>query len=198
MRLRATALAILAGALLCGGCLFEPRDVEFPGGVVINYLAQDRPENVRENIQIALNNTDAAGYDRQIAEDFVYEPDGDTESAYPGVDWTAWDRAQEIAFITDFFNTVEGVEADLRFDELKTDWSGSQAELQYVYRIGVSEGGASVVYYMATVTLEFRLDGTFWVLTRWYDEAGGSEEEGGLVLNTLGQRRGLFATSGGG
>jgi len=194
---RLAAGPILAGMMLFGGCLFTPRVAEPPAGRIINYLPQANPINVLENLQTAMNNTDAGGYDRMIADDFTYVPDGDTESSYPSVDWSHWNRDKEIAFITDFFNNVQGIQANLRDVAVFTDWSGTQAELRYIYRIDV-QGSGGVVPYRASVTFNLRLDGTYWVLTRWYDEQGEQDPETGAQLPSLGQRRGAFATAGGG
>lgn len=190
-------LALWVSATLLSGCFFTPREAKDPGGDVITYLEQSRPENVLANIETALSHLDPAGYDRQIAEDFTYQPDSDTEASYPGVDWMAWDREQEIAFMNDFLGNVQDVDVDMDDTEVNVDWSGSEAELRYIYRAEVTEGGGEVPY-RASVTLEFRLDGTFWVLARWFDEQGEEDPDTGSPLPTLGQRRGAFAAAGGG
>lgn len=187
---------ILIALISVGGCIFEPRIPELPGGEEIDYFEQSNPENVLANLQKAFEHTDAAGYERQISEDFVYEPDGSTESEYPEIVGYDWNQETEILFITDFFNNVDGITANLKDEELHTEWSGNTAELRYIYAVEVSSGG-SFVPYRATATLEFRLDGTFWKLYRWYDESGESDPAGGGVLPTLGQRRGAFLRAGG-
>ncbi len=194
---RLTAAGMVLAWVCAGGCLFTPRVAESPAGQVIDYLPQANPINVLENLQTAMNNTDAAGYDRMIAEDFTYVPDPDTESSYPGVDWSTWNREKEIAFITDFFNNVQGIQANLREVAVFTDWSGTEAELRYIYRVDVQESGG-VVPYRASVTFNLRLDGTYWVLTRWLDEQGEQDPDTGAQLPSLGQRRGAFASAGGG
>ena len=179
------------------GCLFEPRDAEPPTGGSITYLDQSSPENVLANLETAFQNRDAAGYERQIASDFVYEPDGDTQASYPDVDWTTWNRDTEIAFIQNFFNNVDGIAANLNAVNVQVEWDGSTAELRYIYAVEVTESGGEVPY-RASVTLDFRIDGTFWVLARWFDEQGEQDPETQNSLPTLGQRRGAFAASGGG
>jgi hypothetical protein len=194
--MRLVLTGILIAVTFLGGCLFEPRVAALPGGADINYLEQSEPEFVLANLQSAFQHTDASGYERQIAEDFVYEPDSSTEANYPGLDWETWNREMEIQFITNFFNNVAGISADLTAEELHTDWSGSFAELRYVYAIEVESGGSTVPY-RATATLEFILDGTFWKLSRWYDENGENDPESGGLLPTIGQRRGAFLAAGG-
>ncbi len=197
MRSLQIGLILALSSLLTGGCFFTPRQAEAPGGAVITYLEQSQPENVIANIETAMANRDPGGYDRQIAEDFTYQPDSDTEASYPGVDWLAWDREQETAFMNDFLGNVDGVTVDLRDEEIQVDWSGSEAELRYIYSMEVDESGGMVPY-RALVTLEFRLDGTYWVLTRWFDEQGETDPDTGSPLPSLGQRRGAFAAAGGG
>ncbi|MBU1675929.1 nuclear transport factor 2 family protein [bacterium] len=197
MRCLKIGLILATLVLFTGGCFFEPRQAEAPGGAVITYLPQSQPENVIANIETAMANTDPAGYERQIAEVFTYQPDSDTEASYPDVDWASWDRAREIAFMNDFLGTIDGMVIDLRDEEIFTDWSGSEAELRYIYSVVVDEAGGTVPY-RARVTLEFRLDGTFWVLTRWFDEQGEEDPDSGSPLPPLGRRRGAFAAAGGG
>ena len=197
MRCLKIGLILAISALFMGGCFFTPRQAEDPGGEVITYLEQSEPGNVIANIETAMSHRDAGGYDRQIAEAFTYQPDSDTEASYPDVDWAAWDRDQEIAFMNAFLGNVEGMSVDLRDEDIFTEWSGSEAELRYVYSVEVDETGG-IVPYRAIVKLEFRLDGTYWVLTRWFDEQGEADPDSGSLLPSLGQRRGAFAAAGGG
>ncbi|MBK9302340.1 MAG: nuclear transport factor 2 family protein [bacterium] len=199
---RGSFLAIMITSLTLGlvpmsGCLFEPRDAEPPTGGSITYLDQSSPGNVLANLETAFQNRDAAGYDRQIAAEFSYEPDADTEASYPDVDWEAWNRETEIAFIQSFFNNVDGIAADLNAVEIQEGVEGTTAEFIEIYAVTVTESGGAVPY-RARATFNFRLDGTFWVLTRWFDEQGETDPGTQTSLPTLGQRRGAFAASGGG
>ncbi|MBK7703295.1 MAG: hypothetical protein IPI34_10585 [bacterium] len=192
------AIMILSlGLVPALGCLFEPRDAEPPTGGSITYLDQSSPENVLANLETAFQNRDAAGYERQIASDFVYEPDGDTQASYPDVDWTTWNRDTEIAFIQNFFNNVDGIAADLNAVEVQVGLGRIDGGICEIYAVEVTESGGEVPY-RASVTLDFRIDGTFWVLARWFDEQGEQDPETQNSLPTLGQRRGAFAASGGG
>ncbi len=184
-------------AFVLGGCLFEPRSAEPPVGGSISYLDQSQPENVLANLEIAFQNRDAAGYERQIAADFSYEPDGDTQASYPDVDWSTWNRETEIAFIQSFFNNVDGIAANLNETVVSEGVTGTTAEFRERYVVTVTESGGFVPY-RASVTFNFVLDGTYWVLSRWFDEQGGEDPVSHAPLPTLGQRRGAFAASGGG
>ena len=113
------------------------------------------------------------------------------------MDWENWDREQEIAFIEQFLNNVDGVTSVLDEEIIQGEWSGNSAELQYIYSVRVAESGGEVPY-RARVTLEFRLDGNSWLLVRWFDEQGEEDPDTGSQLPTLGRRRGAFAVSGGG
>ena len=188
---------LLAAALVgSGGCFFEPRAPEQPAAIEINYLPQDQAANVWENVQKAMNGLDAAGYERQIAEDFTYEPDGQTLATYGDVDWEAWGRETEIAFMTDMLNNVGGIAADLRYEIIFDEPGDTRAELRYIYDVTVTEADGSTTPYRAEVVVEIFIEGTDWVITRWYDVSG--ESDGGSIRNTLGDRRGAFARSGGG
>jgi hypothetical protein len=188
------SILLLLSAL--GGCLFEPRTPEAPGGEPINYLPQSGPDNVVENLELALKNTDASGYERQIALDFVYEPDSGTTASYPDVIWEEWNREQEVAFVNDFLNNVSDIKVDLRAEINYTNDSGNSAEHSYIYTMEISSAGSSVAY-RASAILEFKLEGTQWVLSRWYDEQGENDPDTGSLLPTFGQRRGAFAAAGG-
>lgn len=179
-----------------GGCVFTPRDPEEPGASVV-YLDPYDPEAVITNIERAMGGQDPAGYERLIADDFTYEPDSGTQASYPGVDWETWDRDREIAFMNDFLNNVQGVTADLTAEVIHGEWDGSEANLRYIYSVSVDESGSQVPY-RALATLDFRLDGTYWVLYRWFDEQGEQDPDSGANLPSLGQRRGAFAAAGGG
>jgi hypothetical protein len=87
--------------------------------------------------------------------------------------------------------------ANLDAEVVQGEWDGTTAHLRYVYAVEVTESGG-VVPYRASVTLDFQLDGTFWVLARWFDEQGALDPETQNPRPTLGQRRGAFAASGGG
>ena len=179
------------------GCLFQPREAEPPGVVNVDYLPRQDPLSVLSNLETAFTHLHASGYQDQIADDFTYEPDSDTQASYPNVDWASWNRDMEVAFITNFFNTVSAITANMTAETIQPQWSGDEAHLRYVYAMTVSEAGGETPY-RGQVTLDFRLDGTYWKLYRWYDEAGGRDPDTQAVLPTLGQRRGAFAVQGGG
>jgi hypothetical protein len=189
--------AILFVIVTCAGCLFEPRDPEPPGTSQTNYLPATDTDNVLENLQRAIGALDPNGYERMLASDFTYEPDGGTLANYPDVDWEAWDSAQEIAFMAGFLSNVIGVIADLKAETFGDTPGPTEAELRYVYALTVTEIGNSELKYRAQATLEFRIDGTEWRLSRWIDEQGETDPESNALLPSLGQRRGAFAASGG-
>jgi len=192
--LMAVGCAVLTGA----GCVFTPRDPE-PPGASVEYVNDSDPGNVLFNLEQALQETDPSGYQERLSEDFRYEPDSGTLAAYPGVDWANWGYDQEVAFIQDFLGNVDDVTANLDVELIEGDDSGSGTEafVRYVYAISVLSGG-SEIQYRATVTMEFKIDGTYWRLSRWYDEQGETDPDSGALLPTLGVRRGAFAASGGG
>jgi len=189
---------LLAIGLLClPGCIFDTRDPEQPG-VSVQYVDASDPGNVVFNLEQALTELDAGGYVNMLSPDFRYDPDGGAQSSYPGVDWENWDFDQEVAFISSFLGNVDGIIADLNLEIVEGEESGTGTEalVRYISSVVVQESGGEVRYRSLT-TMEFRIEGTFWALVRWFDEQGESDPDGGGLLPTLGQRRGAFAASGG-
>jgi len=191
-------MMVLAAVPAGSGCIFSPRDPE-PPGASVQYVNDSDPGNVVFNLEQAMGALDPSGYQERISQDFRYEPDGGTLANYPDVDWAGWGYEQEVAFIQDFLGNVDGVTADLNLELSEGDESGvgTEAFVRYVSAVTVESGGSEVKY-RATVTMEFKIDGTFWRLSRWFDEQGETDPDSGALLPTLGQRRGAFAASGGG
>jgi hypothetical protein len=195
---------LLAGSLLpllltaLGGCLFEPREPEAPETRSIAYLPRTLAENVWENCRLALINRDTGGWDTAIADNFVYEPDGNTLSAYPTVDWANWDKDAEMGFINSWFATDVTIAADLLNggdDDVTPAGSGGVAEWEVTYLITVTDNQTgSVTRYRGLCTLRFELQGSYWFLAFWRDEVGQEDPDNpGSTLETLGTVRGVFA-----
>ncbi len=189
----AALLILLAGGL--GGCIFDTRDPEPPSTQAINYLPRSSAANVWENCRLALINKDIGGWDTAIAEDFQYVPDGETQSAYPGVDWTAWDKQAELDFINSWFGTDVTIEAALR-DSVINDPAGSGgfAEWDVIYLLTITDNiTGSTTRYRGRCILEFNVPDNFWYVSYWRDEQGEVDPETGATLQTMGALRGAFA-----
>jgi len=187
-------LVAVACALL-GGCLFEPRDPEPPTTSSIEYLPRSSPENVWENCRLALNNKDVGGWDTAIAQDFRYEPDSDTQLAYPGVDWTNWNKQAELDFINSWFGSDVTINASLRDSVINApDGQGGFAEWEIIYLIEVTDNQTgSTTRYRGSCILNFNLPDSFWYVSYWRDEQGEQAPDGTGTLQTMGALRGAFA-----
>ncbi len=197
-RRRGAALCLLL-CLGAGGCLFEPRSAEPPTGGTRTYSPKISPEAVMENLDIALRARDAVGYLDQISSGFRYEPDGQTLSDYPAVDWDNWTRDREAGFINALFNNVSNVESALRtvtvFAEQPT---GTEAEWEFIYAVAVtSPGQTTATRYRGRAFFRYALEGSFWYMTEWRDVQGEADPGDGALLPTLGALRGALAGGGG-
>jgi len=191
------AMLMVVGMLCISGCIFDTRDPELPG-ISVQYVDASDPGNVVFNLEQALIELDPGGFQNMLSPDFRYEPDSGTLSNYPTVDWDNWGYDEEVAFINSFLSNVDGVTAKLNLEIVEGDESGTGTEalVRYISSASVQEGGGEVKYRSLT-TMEFRIEGTFWFLVRWFDEQGETDPDTSSLLPTLGQRRGAFAASGG-
>jgi hypothetical protein len=191
-----TVLVIAAAAAVLSGCFFEPRTPEAPSTQAINYLPRSSAANVWENCRLALVNKDTGGWDTAVSADFRYEPDSETEGAYPTVDWTSWNKDAELNFINSWFATDVTINADLLDETFATpDGSGGLAEWDLIYLLTVTDNqSGSVTRYRGRCVLQFTLEGSYWYLSYWRDEGGEEDPDNpGATLETMGRLRGAFA-----
>ena len=192
------AVAVIAVLAAAPGCLFSPRDPEPPDtGSSVNYLDQTNPSNVWANLGKSLENTDAGGWERNIGEIFLYVPDSDAASQYPGV-FDNWQREEEVDFIRKFYSFGPiNSDVKMRNDEFivpphsgtETLWEG------VIYDLTVDSGG-SFSRYRGSADITFSLVGTEWFVTRWVDRQGESDPGNpGSVLPTFGSLRGTTASN---
>jgi hypothetical protein len=194
-RLPALGLLLAAVVATAGGCIFDTREPEPPSTQAINYLPRSSAANVWENCRLALVNKDIGGWDTAVAEDFQYAPDGETQSAYPGVDWQNWDKQAELDFINSWFATDVTIEASLRDSVINApDGSGGFAEWDLIYLLTVTDNQTgSTTRYRGRCILEFSVPDNFWYVSYWRDEQGEVDPETGATLQTMGALRGAFA-----
>jgi hypothetical protein len=198
-RRRVLAAALAAVALLpaTGGCLFNPREAEPPSaGDVVSYNPQTSARNVWANLELSLNNTDPAGWDLNISEDFRYFPDSETESIYPSVDWDNWDKAAEMSFINAWYGSNVTITADLLDTEINTnDPAGTSGEWELIYFVRVIDEFNSETRYRGRAFIGFLLEGNFWYISYWRDQQGEDDPDNpGSNLQTLGVVRGAIAS----
>lgn len=183
--------------LLLGGCIFGVRDPEPPTTQAISYLPRSSAANIWENCRLALENKDTGGWDAAVSVDFVYEPDSQTELAYPGVDWSQWGKQQEMDFISSWFASGIEIQANLLDgdDDVTPDGAGGLAEWTITYQLTVTDSQTgSVARYRAKAVLEFTLEGSYYYLSSWRDEQGEEDPETGATLETMGMLRGAFGS----
>jgi len=196
-RILLTAVAALIWLPLAG-CLFEPRTPELPSsGQDIPYLPQTSPINVWENLQTALNYSDSFGWENNIHEDFVYIPDSDTQSQYPGV-FVDWGKEREMSFISNFFNSGSTNIAEMRNTEFVVpDPGGTEARWEgVIYYLRVQEAGnGGETRFRASAIINFVLDGNDWYVNRWEDQVGEDDPDTGQPLPTMGVLRATFGSN---
>jgi hypothetical protein len=184
-----------AGCLGLTGCLFAPREAESPAsGQEIIYLPPSEAENVLDNTQTALNALDSGGYDDVISETFQYEPDTDTQAAWPGVDWDNWNATQEEGFAARLFQNVNKIQMDLRDSTINVELpSGTEAEYDLIYFLKVTDLTGETRY-RGRAELTFKLIGSSWYIDKWVDLNQEGDPETGADLPTMGSLRGALAS----
>ena len=184
--------------LAVGGCLFEPRVPEPPtSGVTVPYLPRNTvAKNIWANLQLALNNSDSFGWEENVSPDFRYYPDQEAEQQFPGL-FDDWNKENEMAFITNLFNSGVKIVAEMRDDDFDIpDDSGVEVEwIGVIYFLDVttiSDGSQS--RFRASARITFRLEGNFWYIYSWTDQQGESDPDTGALLSGMGVLRGSFAS----
>jgi len=196
---RRLVAAVLVAFCAAPGCIFQPRDPEPPStGEAISYLQQTSAANVWANLEKSLIAGHAPGWENNISQDaFVYLPDSEAENQFPGV-FDGWDRAREVAFINNFYNSGVTIESQMRNDEfVPPDDSGTEVIWENViYDVIVTDAtGTSTTRYRASAIITFSLEGNFWYITRWRDQQGESNPDNpGQLLSSMGVLRGTFAS----
>ena len=186
-------------ALSLGGCIFEPRTPEPPSvGTQVSYNPRTSPRNVWENLQISLQNNDSFGWEENISADFIYVPDSEAATQFPGA-FVGWNYERETAFINNFY-AAPGLTtaAKMRNDDFNVpEPSGTEVVWEgviYYLRVTDSNDG-SEIRYRASALVTFRLEGNFWYIYRWEDQTGESDPDSGQILPTMGVLRGTFGSN---
>ncbi|MBE0565895.1 MAG: hypothetical protein IH621_08070 [Krumholzibacteria bacterium] len=196
----ASAVAVgLAALALCAGCIFDPRDPEPPSTASpVPYLPQTSSANVWANLERSLEAGHAPGWENNVNPDvFIYLPDSEAETLFPGA-FAGWDRAREVAFINNFYNSGVTIEAQMKDDGFtpppdtgsETVWEG------VIYDIIVTNpADNSTTRYRASAIITFSVAGNFWYISGWRDQQGESNPDNpGQLLSSMGVLRGTFAS----
>jgi len=201
--LRRTVLLALAGLAVLtplAGCLFSPRTPEPPNTQSVPYLPKTSPSNVWANLQTSLTNTHAFGWEDNIVpegNDFIYIPDTNADEQFPGV-FATWDRAKEINFINNLYDSGVTITAKMRNDDfIVPDPSGNEVVWEgVVYDLTVtSTADNSAIRYRGRAIITFRLVANFWYIAKWEDQFGESNPDNpGQSLPTMGVLRGTFGS----
>ncbi|NCQ33715.1 hypothetical protein GW813_01300 [bacterium] len=198
---RHSAVCALAGFLVLApltGCLFEPRTPEAPSTVSVQYLPKTSPSNAWANLERSLINTHAFGWEDNIVpegNDFIYLPDTNADEQFPGI-FATWDRAKEVNFIGNLYDSGVSITAKLRNDEfIVPDPSGTVVVWEgVVYDLTVKTGDSSIRY-RGRAIITFRLVANFWYIAKWEDQFGESNPDNeGQILPTMGVLRGTFGS----
>ncbi len=191
-------LVWLVVLLSTAGCFFEPREAAAPAtGTSVPYFDKISSANVWANLEKSLAATHAPGWEDNISQNaFIYIPDTDAETQFPGV-FVGWDRAREVAFINNFYNSDVTITAQMVDDDfvIPPD-TGTEIEWENViYDVTVtSNADNSVTRYRGSAIITFRLEGNFWYIYQWRDQQGESDPTTGQLLPTMGVLRGTFAS----
>ncbi len=188
-----------AGAILLSGCLFSPRVPAPPGtGVQIDYLLKSSPANVWANLGKSLMASHAPGWEDNISQiEFRYFPDDEARDLFLPGTFDDWDRAREVTFINDFFNSGVSIVAKMSEDDFVfPPASGNEMTIEdIVYDLVVTnDADGSVVRYRAKCDVIFRLEANFWYIYEWRDLQGESDPGTGQLLNSMGVLRGTFGS----
>jgi hypothetical protein len=191
---------LLLGAVFlpaAGGCIFEPRDPAPPDtGEAIDYLAQVQVAFTLANLQTAINANHVPGYQNAISQDFVYIPNSQVESDYPGVDWAGWGYEQEMAFVNALFTSGSTFEAKLRDEDIRVEEpSGDLGEWEIIYSLKEEGVGGSEIKFRGRAFVFFEQIDSFWYISRWEDVEGATDPQTGATLPTWGGLRGAFASN---
>jgi len=143
-------------------------------------------------------NKDSGGWDTAVSEDFEYVPDGQTQAAFPGVDWANWGKEAELSFITSWFASdieILSTAQEWSDTEINTpDPAGTFAEWNIIYFFTVNDQFGSSTRYRGRCILQFALEGSYWYLSYWRDEQGEQDPDNpSSTLSTMGAIRGAFA-----
>jgi hypothetical protein len=183
--------AIWAVSLLAaGGCLFEPREAQDPGGGGEDtWIDPQVPEDVFLNLQTGLSEAGNSNYERSLSDNFVFTPRPPDANQYPQLN--DWNRQAELNFL----NVLKGdypVGREIRFGDEDGNWEeenpqGTNPYFQGEYLYTINDGTGEVYYGgIARFTFEENEQGR-WVLMEWEDiDVLGSQPTEG----TGGQLRG--------
>lgn len=195
-RMLGLGLVIISGSL--SGCFFEPREAADPAtGTTVNYLDKISSANVWANLEKSLEAIHSPGWEDNISQvDFIYIPDTDAESQFPGV-FPGWNREKEVSFINNFYNSGVTITAQIKNDEfIVPPDSGTEVEWENViYDLTVTNNADnSVTRYRGSAIITFRLESNFWYIYQWRDQQGESDPGSGQPLPSMGVLRGTFAS----
>jgi len=187
------ALALLAGALVSSGCLFEPREAEDPGsGGEDTWIDPQVPQDVFKNLMTGLSEAGNSNYERSLSDDFSFIPRGPDLTQYPNLDgWTAEDELN-------FLNVLKGdypSSREVRFGDENGEWEeenpqGTNPYFQGEYLYTLNDGTGEVMFGgVARFTFEENAQGR-WVLREWEDldvlSSPETEGTGGALRGRIG------------
>lgn len=159
---------VLVTAVMAGGCLFDPREPEEPGGGGAPWVVPNDPKDIFLNIITGFIDVANSNYERSLADKFQFIA---RAQDWPGA--PAWGKAEEI----DFLNRVKGdytgsrdIEFgdDLQFETENIEVGRAEFEGRYIITLERGDGSAAETYAGRAIFIVEK-GSTGWALVSWED-----------------------------
>jgi len=164
---RTAALCLAAGVLGLGGCLFEPREAQPPGGGS-NWVSPDTPDKVLSNMKTGLEGLSGGNYEKSISEEFNFEALAGDLANFPGGELENWTRAVEIDAMKKLLGQASKIK--LEFSEVTPISSSgdiSTYRAGYALTVTYSSDPSKPEVYQAKAYFDFQRGSKGYVLIRW-------------------------------
>ncbi len=187
-------MVLMFGMILASGCLFQPRDAEWPNEEDIPWTLPIDPESVLENMRSAVDSQTSTNYQNSLGEGngeefkFIASFNDEQEADNQGKPdyFVDFGKDRELAALDKLYTQVDSVKIEWNFDP-ETDMTVGSDEATIIldgYQLIVVRPGGESTTYEGSAELTLRLVGGQWFLTRW-DESNSSATQswGRLRLN---------------
>ncbi len=194
MRLRAILiLTLLVTFPLCAGCgLFDPRDVEPPGGGGRPWIPPTEPESLFVNLKNAMEDKVIGNYEKSFTTDFVFHPDPADSVELAATDPTVfddWNLDVERTVTQTIFDQAASMRLTFTEREPPTYIGADERvyyekyELQIIFKVGGSETFRGFADYSV------RREGGLWYMNMWLDKRDPSYAAARTWGNLKGTKR---------
>jgi len=176
--------------LVVGGCIFEPREPEQPGGgEETNWIVPLTANDVFLNLTSGFSAAGNSNYERSLHEEFTFKPRPEDEAAIGGDAFENWDKSVEMEFLTRLKGEYP-VKRSIRFGDenghlKKVKEQAGLVEFEGEYRIEIS-AGADVEVYAGKARFIMVETSLGWMLKEWEDyDIVGSYPTSGILRGRL-------------